>query len=650
MVTGFTATEYGDSLIASHNDPYYNTVSISDWVILVGMQNYKTVGTISTIADSTTIHGDITDFNHLNVGESIIIGNNTFIIDSVITQNELTLQTAPDFTTKGIEFYLPTDSNNYFDYEYRWSSDNTQFSELRPLNKDNGHPNLLGITFDPIKPLWIDVKAEVSAISTGYTLTVISMTYSLVTNDGSVVSCPNFCVECDDPFAMYGCANIIECDDSSNLFNPYDLNKSSNIYKQMVDMTSNIFGHQVQYFRTAPDARTEDVHLMEYSLHNVVDKKNIKILIPDNEFPDESMTYDVFGMEFAEFEIHIVASAFEKVFGAGKSPRSKDYMYIPLINKMYEISSLSIADEFNKVSSYWRCNLVKYQERTSVIKNQFEVDTDSLTTGVEEVFGERQKEEQEKVTNPQQFKTVTTAYRDGIRGFIHTNLSIVNHDLKNRWTIVSKNYYDLSKINTGLTAIEYSIPSKLKSTDNLATSMWFSPQFENNDTNEYVLFGDLKAIGGFKLFISNTKFKVTANGVDYEWNHNTLLQKGEWYGLILNINNKFLQSSISLYRLDSTNNLGNTPGSRPQDNNNNLIKEYKETLEIGQPIAWNSSSNYHLIGNKTYMTNIRVFTNVIEEEQHSNILNQYVVRDNQLSILIDNAIPSLGYQRFKNAR
>ena len=50
------------------------------------------------------------------------------------------------------------------------------------------------------------------------------------------------------------------------------------------------------------------------------------------------------------------------------------------------------------------------------------------------------------------------------------------------------------------------------------------------------------------------------------------------------------------------------------------------------------------------MTNIRVFTNVIEFEQHHNVLNQYVVRDNQLSILIDNAIPSLGYQRFKNAR
>ena len=120
--------------------------------------------------------------------------------------------------------------------------------------------------------------------------------------------------------------------------------------------------------------------------------------------------------------------------------------------------------------------------------------------------------------------------------------------------------------------------------------------------------------------------------------------------MVFNINNKFFQISLALYRLDPLNNKGTTAGSRPQDSNNNLIEEYTETLEAGQPLQWNSDANYHIRGNKTFMTNIRVFTNVIEFEQHNNVLNQYVVRDNQLSILIDNAIPSLGYQRFKNAR
>ena len=50
------------------------------------------------------------------------------------------------------------------------------------------------------------------------------------------------------------------------------------------------------------------------------------------------------------------------------------------------------------------------------------------------------------------------------------------------------------------------------------------------------------------------------------------------------------------------------------------------------------------------MTNIRIFDQMIEEEQRGNVLNQYVVRDNQLSRIIDNAIPSLGFQKFKHSR
>jgi hypothetical protein len=648
MVTGYTATEYGDFLIASLQTPYQNVEKILGWDIVSGVQNSRTVGTISTISGSTTIHGQLTDFNLFNDGDILILGNTQYTIDSITSSIELELTEQVNFTTTNLEFYIPENSNNRFDHEYRWSTDGQQFSELRPLNNDLGFPNLLGLIFDPTKPLYLDIRSEVAALSTGSTISIISVTYTIQTADGIIESCPQFCVECTDPFAMNGCANIeVSCDD--NLFNPYNLTRSVNVYKQLVDMTNNIFGHPVQYFRTESDMRTEDVHLMEYSLHNVVDKKDIKILVPDNEFPDESITYDIFGMEFAEFEIHITASAFEQSFGVGKKPRNKDYMFIPLINRMYEISSASLADEFNHTSSYWRVKLVKYQDRSSVIKNQFEVDTDNLVTGVEEVFGERQKEEQEKDTNPQQFQTVSTAYRDGIRGFIDQSLKIEDYDLKNRWTVVSKNYYDLSRVDTTNAAVEYAVKSKLDSNSNLAVSLWFSPQFDSLN-NEQVLFGDLAALGGFKIFMSSDKFRVNVAGNDYEFNHSTILQKGAWYGLILNINNKFLQTSLSLYKLDQNNNTGTSSGVRPQDNDNNLIEEYTEVKDITSQLVWDAGSNYHLRGNNTYMTNIRVFTNVIEFEQHHNILNQYVVRDNQLSIIIDNAIPSLGYQRFKNAR
>ena len=155
MVTGFTATEYGDFLIAKLNDPYYNTVKVLDWEIVAGVQSFKTVGTISTQAGSTTVNGKFTEFSNFSTGDEIIIGNTTFTIDTIITPIQLTLTEAPDFTTTEIEFYTPTNANNYFEYEYRWSNDNEQFSELRPLNKTQGFTDLMGLTFDPTDPLWI---------------------------------------------------------------------------------------------------------------------------------------------------------------------------------------------------------------------------------------------------------------------------------------------------------------------------------------------------------------------------------------------------------------------------------------------------------------------------------------------------------------
>lgn len=649
MVTGYTATEYGDYLIASLQEPYYNTIKVLDWEIIAGVQNSTTIGTVSTTAGSTTLLGTGTDFTVFSAGDEIILGNTIFEIASISAQNVLELTIAPTFTTTNLEYYLPVNDNNKFEYEYRWSHTNSEFSEFRELNEGIAIGDIKSLMFDPSKPLWIDIKAEVASLSAGHSISIISVTFTLETDSGVIESCPQFCVECTDPFAMDGCANIkVSCD--TDTFNPYQLTKSATIYKQLVGITNNIFGHEVTYFRTESDARTEDVILMEYSLHNVVEKDTVKILVPDNEFPDEANTYDIFGMEFAEFEIHIVAEEFERVFGLNKKPRNKDYMYIPIINKMYEIESMSLADEFNRDHSYWRVKLVKYQDRTSVIKGEFEDDTDALVTGVEEIFGERQAEEMEKDTNPQQFQTVSTLYRDGIRQFADRSLSIIDYDLKNRWTVISKNYYDLKNITTNNTAILYTVPSKLSLTENLGISLWFSPQFNNADTTEYVLFGDIAAIGGFKIYISNTKLKVVAGSIEHEFNHGLTFSNSSWYGLILNISNTFLQLSASIYRLDSTNNSGMIPGQRPQDASNNLIQEYTNIIEMPQELIWNPNENYHLRGNNTYMTNIRVFEKTIELEQHHNILNQYVVRDNQLSNLIDNAIPSLGYQKFYNAR
>lgn len=643
MVTNYTADESGDFFIATLQDPYYNVLNILDWNIVVGLKKPNMTGNVTAATSTQTIFGYATQFNtSFASGDSIIVGNLTYEIDAVINNTELTVTEPITFGFTNAQYYTAPDNSNLFDYQFRWSQNNGVFSELVDLNHAQEPPYIEGIEFDPTKPLHIDIKAEVSELAFGNTLTFISIEFTIETESGVIISCPNFCEDCEDPFAMNGCANIlVEC--SSNQFNPYSLTKSMKIYKQLVNVVNGIFGHNVTYFKTEPDLRTTDVILMEYSLHNVTDKQTIKILVPDNEFPSESYTYDIFGMELEDFEVHITAEEFESHFGVGKIPRNKDYMYIPIINRMYEVSSLSLADEFNAAASYWKVKLVKYQDRGDVLKGQFEDDTDVLITGIEEVFGQRIQDEYIKNIKQEQFQTVVDASYDGIRKFVNKKIIIKDFELKNRWTLVSKNYYNFIDIPVDTAAVSYEAISEVKSGNNAAFTSWFSVRFSSNSVENHTLITD--ANNTFKITISNTELILTTPVGVETFTHGIDFVENEWYGYIVNINNEFLQLSASIYSIDNT-----ITGNIPHTSQSNLINKFNETRQLTEEIIWESQSSYELRSNRMYMTNIRVFDTPIEFEQHTNILNQYVVRDNQHSIIIDSALPSLGYRKYGNSR
>ena len=226
MVTGYTANANGDQLIASLQDPFQNVIKITDWEIIAGLTTPQTKGAVILNAGSPTVIGMGTDFTFLTNGDEIVLGNKIFQVSSVTDAYTLELTTPPQFSTQpsGIEFFLVPNESNKFDYEFRWSQTGGSFSEFSELNKTSNIGDLFSLDFNNTLPLYIDLKAEVSSLSGGNSLSLISITYTTQTEDGIVEACPNFCVECLDPFSMDGCANIIveECND--NLFNPYNLN------------------------------------------------------------------------------------------------------------------------------------------------------------------------------------------------------------------------------------------------------------------------------------------------------------------------------------------------------------------------------------------------------------------------------------------
>lgn len=648
-VVNFTADAIGDYFFAKLQEPYTNVTRVLGWNILVGVNSPNSVGTLEVTQGSTTITGTGTNFN-LVPGNLFIVGSQIFEVNSV-DGNIITTVESASFSASAAKWYEYVDAENYFTYDFRWSqesvsSDGGQMSELRPLNTSIGPRDLMGMTFDPTKPLWIDVKAEVHRLSTLHSLSLLSVTFELETADGTIQSCPQLCTDCDDPY-LAGCTNVvIDCTDP--IYDPYSLSKPTAIYSELSELGAKMWGHDTQYFRVEPDQRSRDVVLMEYSLYNVKEQGNLKIMVPDNEMPTREFQYDIFGMGFEDFEIHITKGQMEAAFGAGIHPRPRDYMYIPIMNRMYEVSSVSLADEFNQTMTYWRVMLRKYEERTSSIVEDgsaIEQQLDDLYTGVEEVFGAEQKDEYEKTTKSTQYQTIFSEVGDGVRDRIHNTLTISDKELRNKWTILSKNHYDLESVkDLGIECLLYKKYSQLPNTNNLALTTWFKPNL-TNATAEQTIFDGWQDNKGIKITVNQTFIKAYVNDLILEYGFATPPVNGNWYGLVYNLNNKYLNTSANVYKLNpDSNKLTSMPVSDTLQN----VMDQKFELSTAQ--GWVTKKQYSLMPGKLALTNVRLFNQTIGKDQHTNILQQYIVRDSHLAEIIDNAVPSIQLRKYNQNR
>ena len=646
MVTNFTADSIGDYFFAKLQDPYASAERVNSWSILAGISSPRTVGTLQITAGDININGQGTNLD-LAPGDRILVGSNQMEV-ATVTGQTFTVVDLPDFSATAASFYKLPNANNRFNYEFRWSqngpvSDGGQMSELMPMSA------LTNLTFDSTKPLWIDIRAEVAALSQLHSISLFSVQFEVVTAAGTIETCPQICNDCTDPY-VDGCTNVV-VDCSDPIYNPYNLSKPTAIYKEISELGANMWGHPVKYFRVEPDKRSKDVVLMEYSLYNVQAQGEVKILVPDNAMPEQNFQYDIFGMGWEDFEVHITKGQMEQAFGAGKPPRARDYLYFPLMNRMYEVSSVAFADEFNMEMTYWRVMLRKYEERTSTIVGDdatgqaIQTEMDDLTVGMEEVFGAELKDEYTQTTKPEQYQTVFSPVADGIRDRIHNSLVISDNEIRNKWTIVSKNHYDLSTIkDLGIEAVVYNKKSTQSAENNLAISMWFQPKL-TSDTAEQVLIDGRLGDKGLKLTLNRTVIKAYINGEQLQFPFQINPVNDNWYGLIFNLNNQFNQAASYVYKLNPASNKNvNMP---IQDS---LPEVMNQKVTLGNTLGWVTDKQWSIMPGKLLMTNIRLFDKSVGQGQHRNVLQQYVVRDNQLAQIIDNAIPSIQLRRYNQNR
>ena len=71
-----------------------------------------------------------------------------------------------------------------------------------------------------------------------------------------------------------------------NLYNPYaNMDCAIGLQQQMVENVACMFGIPIYYFKLSPEATSGDITFKEYTLMNVADVKQIKMIVTDNQMP-----------------------------------------------------------------------------------------------------------------------------------------------------------------------------------------------------------------------------------------------------------------------------------------------------------------------------------------------------------------------------
>ena len=581
----------------------------------------------------------------------------------------------------------------YFEKEFRYSSDKILWSDYKPLTNKN-----LSAVKKYDDTVYVQYKfRQVGEGSLSVESITLDVDYVNDSNNNVIPECFWNKTTSTPQIVYTGGAN-------GNLFNPYNIGQSLQIYNQMSTLVSNMFGFCVTYFKTEPNAKSRDVVLKEYSIEHVIDRNNIKILVPDNALPTRELQFNTMMIDYpVQFEINIVKSEFWKTFGEGSHPDPHDYLYFSsYMNKMYMVDSVSDPDDFGYVASYWRVSLVPYQEMSSVQfgNENLTEDTESLIFSAEKKFEEEMKVETADNRKDNQLNDLNDLAegQDFTRRILHENVRIVEENIYNNWTVIAKQYYNLTTIDKGEKAVEYKYKG-MSSNDELMVTFAFRPTNMKNVSDNVMIDSVLDNNGKVRLkvkswdplLVKDNMIKVTRvsglNGwrritgvdrehmfvdIDFDYNDlikvlscgkmviyetNTCMYMEDGFGILQmpdkmvvriagkdydyffdgfsSFEAKWYFCVFGMKKGISNMWLYEVKGSDMRENT------HSEITLIGR--AANNLDSFKvdgycgLSGGNLHLTNFRIWSKLCEEDLHQLILSQYVVDDTHNTLVVDNA-------------
>lgn len=290
-------------------------------------------------------------------------------------------------------------------------------------------------------------------IETDFYLRVLILgNFSRISVGDVFTNCYSICLDTSNAFLTDFCG--------TNLFQPYqNLDCALLLQQQLADSIVCMFGIPVFYFRVEPNKETADYTFKEYFLHHIEDVKQIKLMIPDGQMPSSNPKLTEFDFDWeTDWETELSKTQFANAFGDNAFPKSGDFLYIPLMKRMWEVNSAY--DEKNEGlmwrSTTWKLALVKYTEATNVEPSIYDDIIDGWIQHYEDVFGDIEKNEQERTVGANAIDTpsfsATNLYdifmEDSIRKqYTKQDTTILDKTYNQRGTIIARNIYKFKNEN-----------------------------------------------------------------------------------------------------------------------------------------------------------------------------------------------------------
>ena len=361
----------------------------------------------------------------------------------------------------------------------------------------------------------------------------------------------NNCVTTDYTISIDGSGNFLRnfCNDA-NLFQPYNnLDCAIQLQQQLADSICCMFGIPIYYFRAEPQRDTADYTFKEYVLHNIIEVKQLKLVIKDGAMPSSNPKLTEFDFDWeTDWETEISKTQFATAFGDDAYPKHGDFIYIPMMHRMWDVNAAY--DEKNEGlmwrSTTWKLQLVKYADSTAYNPSDFDDFIDSLIPQTyENTFGQIETLEQERISQTAQVQvplyTPTNLYdifmEDAIRKqYTKNDIVIIDKQYGQRTNVITKNMYRFKNENGCITY------QKGICGENGTLSFIIETPGSFSDDN---LYRDIIQFGNLRVAIRyvNGNFELSCNS-----KFNAVLEPFKSYMCILRWNRQNFTMSLNVYK------------------------------------------------------------------------------------------------------